>query len=119
MDSEYFGTGVSTITGFDVCTTEPLDHRSVISTYEKLLDMPYYVRYEGLSVYVKEKKRSYTWDGKKWVDPLDEIPHNNGDIVAGLISDNTAVINDTESTIEMGVLIAEDVTDMIIDEDDK
>lgn len=61
-----FGKGIQISTGFDLGTSEPLDHRTVVTTYSDLGGIPSSQKYQGLSVYVEDDDMFYRWTGSSW-----------------------------------------------------
>ena len=64
-----FGKGIPLASGFDLGAKKPLDSRDVVDTIEERdLHVAENRAYEGMTVYVKENKTIYRYDGKNWID---------------------------------------------------
>ena len=64
-----FGKGIPLASGFDLGAKKPLDSRDVVDTIEERdLHVAENRVYEGMTVYVKENKKVYRYDGNKWID---------------------------------------------------
>ena len=64
-----FGKGIPLASGFDLGAKKPLDSRDVVDTIEERdLHVAENRAYEGMTVYVKENKKVYRYDGNKWID---------------------------------------------------
>ena len=64
-----FGKGIPLASGFDLGAKKPLDSRDVVDTIEERNSHVTENRaYEGMTVYVKEDKTVYRYDGNNWID---------------------------------------------------
>lgn len=64
-----FGKGIPLASGFDLGAKKPLDSRDVVDTIEERNAHVTENRvYEGMTVYVKEDKKVYRYDGNEWID---------------------------------------------------
>ena len=64
-----FGKGIPLASGFDLGAKKPLDSRDVVDTIaERDAHVTENRAYEGMTVYVKEDKKVYRYDGQKWED---------------------------------------------------
>lgn len=78
-----FGKGIPLASGFDLGAKKPLDSRDIVETIEERdAHVTENRAYEGMTVYVKEDKKVYRYDGNEWVDctsvniDLDDIVGN-------------------------------------------
>ena len=63
-----FGKGIPLASGFDLGAKKPLDSRDIVDTIkERDLHVAENRAYEGMTVYVKEDKTVYRYDGNNWI----------------------------------------------------
>ena len=64
-----FGKGIPLASGFDLGAKKPLDSRDIVDTIEERdTHVTENRAYEGMTVYVKEDKKVYRYDGSEWID---------------------------------------------------
>lgn len=92
MSDLYFGTGIPLSASFDLGSPRPLDSRSVVQDMDELNAIPEGRKYEGLSVYVKDASKKYTWTGSAFAE----------DVSLGLKGDDGAAATIAVGTITVG-----------------
>lgn len=80
---------ISIITNFKVNTYEPIDDRLVATNSSALSTIPF--PYEGLTVYTKQEKLNYTYNGQSWQVSSNGIYGGSGSLV-GDTDINTGVV---------------------------
>lgn len=111
MADLFFGQGIPLSASFDLGSPKPLDARTVVATKEELEQMSEVRKYIGLTVFVVEEKKKYTWVGDEWSDKVNSgtdgekgADGEKGDQGIGLYAANVAVDSETH-TISLSNII--------------
>lgn len=84
-----YGKGIVVASGFDLSAKSPLDTRSVVNTLaERDEHVANNRAYAGMAVYVLEENKEYRYDGKEWIEMLNDLSdvhaHENKDVLDGI-----------------------------------
>lgn len=120
MADLFFGQGIPLSASFDLGSPKPLDARTVVNSKEELEQMPEVRKYIGLTVFVVEEKKKYTWVGDEWSDKVnsgtDGEKGADGEKGIGLYAANIAVDPEAhtvslDSVVPAGIRVGDSLLD--------
>ena len=102
MAEKYYDSSIKISSSFGVGARVPLDARTVCATMSDMEAIPDTRKYEGLTVYVEENKKTYYWNGSEWEQRsiekvIDELDSDITDI--GLSAAKGKYLNERINTL--------------------